>query len=245
MTSLKSSWRDFWDSDETTIYVNARHRTLHDQRVASDAARIVGRAGTVLDYGSGEATQAGIVARTCDTLLLSDAAPTVRARVTARYAAEPAIRVLSPEEVAALPAESLDVVVMNSLAQYLKLEELRALLRQFHAALRPGGRLVLGDVLQPDQSAVGDALALLKFGWEGGFLVAATAGLVRTALSDYRKLRSELGLSAYEESHVLALLEEAGFEARRHEPNIGHNPARMTFVGVKPPEADDAPDLDS
>ena len=31
------SWQDFWDG-EHSIYVNARHRMLHDRRIASDIA---------------------------------------------------------------------------------------------------------------------------------------------------------------------------------------------------------------
>lgn len=229
-----TSWREFWDGGPTTLYVNARHRALHDQVVASDVARIVGRAGTVLDYGCGEATEAGIVARGCDRLLLSDAAPSVRARLTERYAGRPGYGVLSPEDVEALPPESVDVAVMNSISQYLSPAELRRIAGMLHEKLVPGGRLVVGDVLGPDQSPVGDALSLLQFGWRGGFLLAAAGGLVRTALSDYRKVRQELGLTSYEEGQMLGLLEEAGFEARRHESNIGHNPARMTFIATRP-----------
>lgn len=232
-----TSWREFWDGGPTTLYVNARHRALHDQGVASDVARLVGRAGTVLDYGCGEATEAGVVARSCDRLLLSDAAPTIRARLVERYGGRAGFGILSPEEVEALPEASLDVVVMNSLSQYLAPEEMRRLALLFHDRLRPGGRLIVGDVLRPDQSAVADALSLLQFGWHGGFLAAAAVGLVRTALSDYRKLRQALGLTTYEEGQMLGLLEEAGFDARRHERNIGHNPGRMTFVATRP--ADD------
>ena len=57
--------------------------------------------------------------------------------------------------------------------------------------------------------------------------------LVRTALSDYRKIRSQLGLTHYEEAEMLALLEKAGFTARRLDKNLGHNQARMAFCGVK------------
>jgi SAM-dependent methyltransferase len=232
-----TTWRDFWDAGPTTLYVNAHHRALHDQVVASDVARLIGRAGTVLDYGSGEATQAGIVSRACDRLLLSDAAPSVRARLAERYRDRRDIEVLSPEQVEALPHDSIDVVVMNSLSQYLSEDEMRRLVRVFHDRIRPGGRLIVGDVLRPDQSAAGDALALLHFGWRGGFLVAAAAGLVRTALSDYRRVRQELGLTAYEEGQILGLLEEAGFEATRLTANIGHNQERMTLSARRPDPA--------
>ena len=49
-------------------------------------------------------------------------------------------------------------------------------------------------------------------------------------LSDYRKVRNELGLSQYAESEMLELLRDTGFAAERRRPNIGHNQARMTFI---------------
>jgi tRNA G26 N,N-dimethylase Trm1 len=49
-------------------------------------------------------------------------------------------------------------------------------------------------------------------------------------LSDYRQLRSRVGLQRYSESEIIAKLAAAGFTASRTTRNIGHNPWRMTFV---------------
>ena len=49
-----------------------------------------------------------------------------------------------------------------------------------------------------------DAFALLNFAAAGGFLGAAIVGLVRTMLSDYRRLRSSVGLTRYAEQAVAA-----------------------------------------
>ncbi|MFO1147906.1 MAG: class I SAM-dependent methyltransferase [Alsobacter sp.] len=233
-----STWRDFFNG-EHSIYVNDRHRTLHDQRVARDVASLVrelsrGPRPVVLDYGCGEATEAPVVAAAAETLLLSDAAPAIRERLRARFATDPRIQVLSPEEVAAQPHGSVDIVVVNSLLQYLTHTEFTGLCDTAFDLLRPGGWIVLGDVIPPDVSPVTDASALLRFGWEGGFLLASLGGLVRTALSDYRKLRQELGLTTYGEEDMIALLQACGFEAHRRIPNIGHNQARMTFLARKP-----------
>jgi hypothetical protein len=76
------------------------------------------------------------------------------------------------------------------------------------------------------------ALALLRFGWRCGFPLAAAAGLVRTALSEYPKLRAKLGLASYDEQEMIALLAEASFAAERGHPNLGHDQARMAFLAT-------------
>ena len=74
-----------------------------------------------------------------------------------------------------------------------------------------------------------DVTALLRFGARHGFLKDAAVGLARTALSDYRQLRSSMGLQRFSENEMLARLQSAGFYARRATKNLGHNPWRMTF----------------
>jgi hypothetical protein len=119
---------------------------------------------------------------------------------------------------------------MHSVAQYLTKAQLNALLIQFRRMLSPGGLLVLGDVLRPNVSALMDMLSLLTFGAANGFFFAAVSGLFRTFLSDYRRLRSTLGLTRYAPAEIKTRLDAAGFSASRAPTNIGHNWARMTFV---------------
>jgi hypothetical protein len=88
----------------------------------------------------------------------------------------------------------------------------------------------LGDILRPEVGMVRDVIALLHFAQAKGFLKDALIGLVSTALSDYRLLRSRVGLQRYSEAEMIAKLAAAGFSATRAPFNIGHNPWRMTFV---------------
>lgn len=227
------SWIEYWNTDHP-IYVNDRHLTLHYRGIAQGIADLVpDEDAHVLDFGCGEALSADLIARKCRRLLLVDSAPSIREKLKARFGGNRAIHVLSPEEAKALAAGSLDLVVIHSVAQYLAKPDFAALVADFSGKLKPGGSLIVGDILPNDLSAMTDALALLHFGFEGGFLVPAFLGLVKTALSDYRKIRAELGLTHYEETEMLALLEKAGLTARRLEKNLGHNQARMAFGAVK------------
>lgn len=226
------NWRDYWNQD-TPIYANERHKLLHYGRIAGDLiALIPSPDAVVLDHGSGEALAAERVAGRCGKLYLLDAAPLVRERLKSRYVNNPKIAVLAPNDLDVIADRSLDLVVANSLLQYLSLDELRDLLKTWRAKLKAGGRLVLADVIPHDVSPVTDARALLSFAWSGGFLKAALASLARTALSDYRTVREELGFTQYGEAEMIELLRDEGFRAERQARNIGHNQARMTFVAV-------------
>ncbi len=224
------NWRDYWNQD-TPIYASERHKLLHYRLVANDIIGLIPSPdAVVLDYGCGEALFADRVAAQCARLYLSDSAPLVRERLRDRFGRNGRITVLAPDDVPNLEDGSLDLVVVNSLLQYLSLDELRSLLKLWRAKLKGTGHLVIADVIPPDVSPVTDAKALLSFAWQGGFVRAALLGLVRTAFSEYRKIREEIGLSQYGEEEILDILQDAGFEAKRAERNLGHNPARMTFV---------------
>lgn len=225
------NWRDYWNQD-TPIYSGERHKLLHYRLVANDIIGLIPSAdAVVLDYGSGEALFADKVAVKCAKLLLSDAAPLVRDRLNERFKSNDKIVVLAPEDVSSVDDGSVDLIVVNSLLQYLSLDELRALLKLWKAKLKSGGRLVVADVIPPDISPITDAKALLSFAWQGGFLRSSVIGLARTAFSDYRKIREDIGLAQYSEDEMLDILSDAGFTPERATKNLGHNPARMTFIG--------------
>jgi SAM-dependent methyltransferase len=224
-------WIDFYDSAHS-IYVNAHHRDIHFRRLASDLAAYVRPGAVVLDYGCGEALHADLVAAKAERLILVEPAPGVRARLAARWTNERSIEVCGPERIGRLADHSVDLVIMHSVAQYLTGPELDAALASFRRLLKPDGLLVLGDVIDPKTSAASDALALLRFGARDGFFFAAVAGLARTVLSPYPRLRSSLGLTRYDQKAMIDKLEAAGFTARRAGENIGHSRARMTFLAL-------------
>jgi SAM-dependent methyltransferase len=224
-----SDWRSFWDSAHS-IYVNARHKDVHYREIADQIAAFVpGPGARVLDHGCGEAIHAGRVAAVAAQVLLCDQAPNVRAAIAARFAADPRIRVLAPEAVEQLPDSSLDLIVSNSMTQYLAPAELDRVLALWRRLLAPAGTLIVGDVVPPEAGALTDVAALLRYAAANGFFLAALAGLARTAVSPYRRLRSRIGVTRYTQSAFLAKLAAAGFRAARLPRNLEHNAARMTF----------------
>ena len=232
------TWRDFFDRDHA-LYVSERHKLLHADLIAKGvAAHIPNSQAQVLDYGCGEALGAPYLAERCAKLFLFDTAPSVRAKLAAANVARPNVAVLDEAAVAAIPDASLDMIVIVSVLQYVAEAEFARMLGTFHDKLKDDGRLVLADIIPKDVSPVDDARALLGFGLHGGFLTAAVIGLARTALSDYRTLRTQYGLSTYDEADMREILADHDFTCERAARNIGHNQKRMTFVARKAAEVD-------
>ena len=223
-------WIDYYDSTHT-IYASKLHRDLHFQIIARDIIGYISSPdAVVLDYACGEALSAAKVADACGKLYLAEPAPGVRGRLIARFAPNTKIRVRSLDDLRKMEEKSIDLAIMNSVAQYMTPAELDQAFAVVKRLLKPGGRLVVGDILRPEVGMARDVAALLRFAFTHGFLKDALIGLVSTALSDYRQLRSKVGLQRYSEAEMVAKLAAGGFTAARAHFNIGHNPWRMTFV---------------
>ena len=234
---MMKDWVAYYDSAHS-IYVNARHRDVHYARLADAFARhIPAPSAAVLDYGCGEALHADRVANAAGRLMLAEAGPAVRGRLIERFKGNLKITVISTDRAATMLPQSFDMIIMHSVSQYLTTGEFDRTAALFHRLLKPGGLLLVGDVLPPHVSAVSDAWALLQFGWRDGFLLAAVHGLIRTFFSEYWRLRTKVGLTRYSEQEMASKLTAAGFTATRAPSNLGHLATRMTFLARKTPEA--------
>jgi SAM-dependent methyltransferase len=231
---LQMTWRDFWNHNHS-IYVNARHKALHYASIARDLVPLIPSAQSdVLDYGCGEALAAPQLAAQCGKLYLYDGAANVEAGLRQRYGNSAGkIIVLSESALEALADESLDMIICNSVLQYLRTDECNAFVQFAWRKLRPNGRLVVADLIPPYVDAASDTMALLEFSLRGGFFFAALRGLVATYFSRYRKLRADVGLTTFAIPDAQRLLATNGFETKRLDRNIGHNQARMTFIGKR------------
>src|ERR1700750_1292329 len=139
-------WIDYYDSTHT-IYASRLHRDLHFQLIAQDIIGYISSPeAVVLDYSCGEALFAARVADACGMLILAEPAPGVRGRLIARFAPNTRIRVRSLDDVRKMQERSIDLVVMNSVAQYMTPQELDAAFLNLRRLLKPGGRLVIGDI---------------------------------------------------------------------------------------------------
>ncbi len=227
------SKRDFWNGDQV-LYVNSRHRALYYADIGKEiAALIASPEALLLDYGCGEALAADFLAGKCARLYLYDPIQKIETSLRARNKANPKIAVLDRASLEALPDAGLDLMICNSVLQYLSREECGALVAFAAEKLKLGGRLVVADIIPPHVDALTNSWALVEFAYRGGFLLAALRGLFSTFFSRYRRRRGRMGLTTFAIPDMQRLLSTRGFEARRFDRNIGHNQARMTFIAKR------------
>src|SRR6202166_4255891 len=151
-------WIDYYDSTHT-IYASRLHRDLHFQLIAKDIiGYITSPDAVVLDYACGEALSAAAVAEACGKLYLAEPAPGVRGRLIARFAPNTKIRVRSLEDLRKMEEKSIDLVVMNSVAEYMTPAELAAALAVIRRLMKQTGRLVIGDILRPEVGMFTDVI---------------------------------------------------------------------------------------
>jgi SAM-dependent methyltransferase len=226
MTSAEG-WLDYWSGD-ISVYVSRRHLAAHYRRLFAELAPLLPAAPfRLLDYGCGEALMAPRLAEGGSTVHLVDEAPGRAAQLSARFAAAPGVTVLDrPEQVAG----SCDVALMISVSQYIPKDRFPDLLARLAGALKPDGRLIVGDILPPENSLVADVSSLLRFAAAEGFFVDAAFGMIRTFRSTYRSARHRLGLTTWHPDEIVAAFAAAGLEATPLARNIGHSARRYSML---------------
>ena len=228
-----SSWVDFWNSTHS-IYVNNAHKHAHSRRLLEDIIELISDDDlSVLDFGCGEALYAEDLARKCSKLLLVDSSNNIRNMLVSRTFGNESIIIKDVAECYDLKDESLDLIIVNSVFQYLNSDDTKNILKLFNKKIKKNGKLVIADVIPPDLSMISDVISLLQFAWSNGFFVISLLGLFKTYFSDYKKLRQEVGLSVYSVVDFKDLLFQNGFNAKLMDRNFGHNQGRNCFCATK------------
>lgn len=230
MTTV-DGWLDYWSGD-ISLYVSRRHLTAHFQLLYDEITPHLPAAPfTLLDYGCGEALMAPRLAALGGEVVLVDEAPGRAGQLKARFAGAAGVAVAETLEEA---AGRCDLAVMISVSQYIPKASFPTLARRLAATLKPAGRLIVGDILPPDNSMLDDVSALMRFAYAGGFVPAAVVGLAKTYRSPYRAARQRLGLSTWSRDDMLAMLSEAGLVPQLLARNIGHSHTRYSILATRP-----------
>lgn len=221
-------WLEEWDRGQHA-YFGDRHKAAHFAALARSLEPHLPAGGVLLDYGPGDALHVPAVAHACRQVVLCEAAPRIRAGLGDRFGDHPDVRVIGPADLPDLAPGSVDVVLVQSVLQYLTAAELDALLTEAARLLPPGGVLMLGDLVAPGAGPGADLAELVRFAARGRFLRSALARLAALPASTYARTRRRHGLATHTVDALTATVAAHGFDAHPLGRNLGNNAARWTL----------------
>lgn len=206
---LQGHWHAYWDRLEEHVIFRVE--------AADYVARLEAALGTdlgarVLDFGCGFGFVAELLAPRVAALFVFDASDGMRRRARLRLASHANVRFLRPPGAAPWPARPrFDLILVNSVVQYMTPDEFHGWLGQWGAMLAPRGRLVLSDLLTHDVDPLREVVEMLVLSARGGCLIRTVRKgmgelchyaktrrvqpLCRISLGDLRERAGRLGLA--------------------------------------------------
>ena len=135
------------------------------------------------------------------------------------------VRVLDALPTSPLPAtERFDLILVNSVAQYMTPDELAAAVLTWGHLLAADGRLVLSDLIPPGHRAWLDVLALLRF------QPLAQLRRLGSELRRYAGARSQTALRPVDPNELATRAAGAGLRMERLPRNLTHFGQRYAVV---------------
>ena len=175
---LENHWDAYWSRLEEHVIFRVE---AADYVARLEAAVGFGTGTRVLDFGCGFGFVAELLAPRVAALFAFDASDHMRRRVQRRLAGYANARVLGA--LAGWPsALPFDLILVNSVVQYMAREEFHRWLDQWRPMLAPGGRLVLSDLLTDNVDPLREVVGMLALGARHGCLMR----VVRKALGELR-----------------------------------------------------------
>ena len=223
-------WRELWEGVQPGFEEYFRSEAqdsftrLSDQIVLEPQMH-------VLDFGCGFGYLARRIADKVASVSLWDFALNIRHQAFENVKGHERVRFLdlSDDSGLELCSDSFDIVLVNSVIQYMTIEEFLRWLKRWYSMLRSGGVIIISDVIPQDSSAIWELMASLHFHARNGHLWRAIHRSVRRLLR-YQKTRRRVPLQRYAWSTIEALATDAGMIATRVPTNLTYRQERMTAL---------------
>jgi cyclopropane fatty-acyl-phospholipid synthase-like methyltransferase len=178
----------------------------------------------LLDFGCGYGHVAALLAPHFGGIAVADAAKSMQDAAAAALAGFENVTVWDHEW-----DRGFDLVLVNSVVQYLSAEELLDRLRQWRPILNPGGKVLLSDLIPPGHTARADAWALAKFSLRHRYFFQA----VRKTLAErkrYAAVAHATPLFRIGREELTHLATTAGYRTTYLPHNLTHFPGREAAV---------------
>jgi SAM-dependent methyltransferase len=224
----QGGWKSYWEelSDNPQLF-----REQSDEYVRNvQSALISERVARVLDFGCGFGFVAQMLAPHVGELFLWDASTNMRRCARLNVAGRRNIRFLDLSDPQSLTDQlQFELILVNSVVQYMTLEEFSAWLLRWRDMLAPGGRIVVSDLIPPDYPDLWDIADLLRFSARRGFLIRAICQALRD-IWRYWGVRRVRPLSRIGREELSQRGKDAGLTVSYLPVNLTHFRKRLTAV---------------
>lgn len=182
----------------------------------------------VLDFGCGFGFVARTLASRVAAVTMWDASPSMRRRAAASVAGLMNAHVLE-EPPCAADGERFDLIIANSVIQYMTLTEFQGWLRAWKHLLADCGRIVIADILPVYLQSHRDMVDQVIFGVRRGFLVTALKEGVLESRR-YWTMRHACPLTRFSRQELGVLADSAGLEVEFLSRNLTCRTARISVL---------------
>jgi cyclopropane fatty-acyl-phospholipid synthase-like methyltransferase len=184
----------------------------------------------VLDFGCGFGFVAELLAPKVGQVFLWDTSPNMRRRAHRKLDCHKNIRFLDLSEPQAIaPDLKFDLIVVNSVVQYMSLERFTASLAMWRTMLAARGYIVVSDLIPPNYNSAFDIVDLLKFSIRRHVFGSALFQAIRD-LGRYWRMRRGCPLTRISVEDLSALGKHASLSVSCLVSNLTYFRGRLTAV---------------
>ncbi len=221
------NWSEYWEDVDHRHLFAVEARDHVDRLRAAIPIRPTDR---ILDFGCGFGHAVELLAPTVAVVAYWDAATAMRRATAERTAAHANVTLADLARPSALGTHArFDLVLANSVVQYLGRDELRRWMTRWRTLLAAGGRIVLSDIPPPRTSSLRELLGLIRFARRHHILIRAVRDGMHEA-HRYTRFRGENCLTRWLPGDVVELAASVGLEAVVLPENLTHRGRRFTVV---------------
>ena len=229
--SNQNSWTRYWEEPDICQQMHLHRVQAADYVTNLETSMSLNAEARVLDFGCGFGFVADKLSEKVEKVFIWDASDNMRSMARKLLARRRNIKSLNLSDGKVIPRKvSFDLIIVNSVVQYMNIDEFSSWLVRWRTMLAPNGRIILSDVIRPDtRSMLQEICELLAFCARRGVLMH-TLWLKLKHLRQYRKISKARSLMRVGEHTLRRLASVAGMSVEVLPANLTHLSGRYTVV---------------
>lgn len=213
------TWHHYWSSTPDSSYLGVEAYVVAEnlrEQLPLESNQ------TVLDFGCGYGYVAEFLSEHVEHVYIWDAVEEVRESAHRRIN-RTNVSISSPGD------QDVDVILANSVIQYMDQQTLGSWLGRWRDQLRSGGYIVLSDVLTTPPSILSETLHWIWLTARNGQF-ASSIRFARANARRYQAAKDSKPLTVYTPATLAALGSDAGLVMTEESSNYAFQPRRSTFL---------------